>query len=254
MPRMILLFLPYALQLLCIVHAVRNRKDSFWIWIIIIVPYVGGLAYLLVEILPGLLAGRGARELGANLASFVRPGAKTEQLRQKAEYSATHNNLVEYADALFGDGEYAKALEIYRGRNQGHFQGDRGLVYKIALAEYELGNYAEAGRCLEGIIDREGGSPGSAREILLSLLILERTGEEEACRKEYERLIELKGNIAFELQYLRYLARLGRAEAALGVVERLRNEERMMRINRIRYDRSPYREAYALGRRLGKPA
>ena len=91
-----LLFLPYALQLLCLVHILKTHRESFWIWIIIMIPYAGGIAYLLVELLPQALSRRKLERLHD---SVVKPGSKLKALRQKAHYSPTHGNQIEYADA-----------------------------------------------------------------------------------------------------------------------------------------------------------
>jgi hypothetical protein len=78
----LLIALPYLLQLLCIIHIVRTGRNTSWIWLIIFVPYVGGVAYLLVEVLPTL--GRGGRRTLATTRDIVvrslNPSARLEGL------------------------------------------------------------------------------------------------------------------------------------------------------------------------------
>jgi len=39
-----------ALQIFCVIHCIRNNKQTWWIWLIIFVPFIGGIAYLYTEV------------------------------------------------------------------------------------------------------------------------------------------------------------------------------------------------------------
>jgi hypothetical protein len=56
--------IPFALQLLLIIHVLKTRRDFFWIYLLIFLPLVGGLAYIVVEILPGIGRSRAVRSAG----------------------------------------------------------------------------------------------------------------------------------------------------------------------------------------------
>ena len=45
------------LQAIAIIHFIRRRPDSYWLWIILIGGWIGALVYIFVEVLPdaGLL-------------------------------------------------------------------------------------------------------------------------------------------------------------------------------------------------------
>jgi len=246
--------LPYALQLLCLVHAIKTGRNSTWIWIIIIVPYIGGLAYLGVEILPSLLSRRRAHAVQDGILAIVRPREKTKTLRLKAEFSATHNNLLDYADALLSDRDYAQALEIYRRLNQGIFKDDPELLYKLALAEHSGGKPVAARAYLDKLMDPEARTFRSIREYLLYLQVLEKTEATEAVDAEYLRILELKRDMDIDLQHLDYLGRTGRAEEARARIEKLRKEEEVMRRGHLRYNKDYYRAAYRIGRNLDRKA
>ena len=51
------------LQIACLIHAGRTGRPYFWFMIILFVPGLGILAYLAVEVIPGLLRGRAAARL-----------------------------------------------------------------------------------------------------------------------------------------------------------------------------------------------
>ena len=55
-------------QVLCVIHVVRPGRPYWWIFLIVMVPLVGILVYLIVEVLPGVLGSRGTRQAVAGCA------------------------------------------------------------------------------------------------------------------------------------------------------------------------------------------
>ncbi len=51
---MSLVILMYIVQIGLIVHVLKTGRQMYWIFILIIAPGIGALAYFIVEILPGL--------------------------------------------------------------------------------------------------------------------------------------------------------------------------------------------------------
>jgi hypothetical protein len=56
MPLMIVAEL--ALQVLCLIHALRTGRDRMWVYVVILLPAVGSLAYAICELLPELIGPR----------------------------------------------------------------------------------------------------------------------------------------------------------------------------------------------------
>lgn len=50
------------IQVLLIVHIVKTGRNTTWIWIVVLLPAAGAIAYFIVEILPELMGGRSARK------------------------------------------------------------------------------------------------------------------------------------------------------------------------------------------------
>jgi hypothetical protein len=51
---MIFFVVTILVQICCVVHLIRNHRNSLWLWAIILLPIAGAAAYLIVEVLPGL--------------------------------------------------------------------------------------------------------------------------------------------------------------------------------------------------------
>ena len=133
-----------ALQVLCIVHVFRTGRNTAWIMAIAFLPMVGILAYLIVEILPGLPRDRRVREARTKIADKMDPERRIREARDAAEFSDTAGNRIEYGDALMERGRYAEALEQFRAAERLSPHADRTIGMRIAEAAYEAGRSAEA--------------------------------------------------------------------------------------------------------------
>ena len=253
MARYILLALPYALQLLCIVHAMRTGREYYWIWIILFLPYVGGLAYLIVEILPGL---RLRRHLAAAQTAVDRvfvPGKKLRDLRNKTSFSPTVENRIEYADALAEAGAWKEALAEYEACLGGLARNNPAILYKAAAAAFEAGDFERASGYLGRLPRKPDGTFEQKPWNLLHLRILERTASPEAAAAGFVRFCTLVNDREIDCLYLEFLERTGAYDKLETVLERIRAEEESLRGMNVRYDRALYRRAYAVGKRARRP-
>src|SRR5258708_25409091 len=60
-------------QIACMIHAGRTGRPYYWFLIILFAPGLGILAYLPLEVLPGLLRGRAAAQLSQTVAGGLDP-------------------------------------------------------------------------------------------------------------------------------------------------------------------------------------
>ncbi len=79
-------FLVIGMQILCAIHAVRNKRDN-WIYIIIFFPGLGCVIYFFAEILPSLGGDPGMRKAGSTLGKIFNPGGDLKRLRREVEIS-----------------------------------------------------------------------------------------------------------------------------------------------------------------------
>jgi len=86
---MIFALVPYILQLALIIHCIKTNKPFYWIYLIIFIPYVGGVAYLLVELLPALLNSRQLRQTGQSIVRTFNPSVTIKKLEEQLENQDT---------------------------------------------------------------------------------------------------------------------------------------------------------------------
>lgn len=111
---MLYLLIPL-LQILCVVHVVRTGRNYMWIFILLFLPGLGVIAYVIVEILPGLFGSRAARGLRSAAVSHLDPARELRRRRQALEETDTVDNRRLLAEALVASGQPAEAMELYRG-------------------------------------------------------------------------------------------------------------------------------------------
>jgi len=51
------IYLTYFIQILLIIHVLKTGRDRYWIWLLLFLPLIGGIAYLVVEIIPEFSSG-----------------------------------------------------------------------------------------------------------------------------------------------------------------------------------------------------
>ena len=138
------LFYPWGfiLQAVAILHFVRRRPETYWLWIILIGGGLGALVYIVAEVVPdaGLLRG-----------AFDAMGRRRRirDLEAAILDNPSVGNLEELADQYLDEGRFARARELYdkviaSGRaNSLHPYYRRGLTavalddFPAALADLE---------------------------------------------------------------------------------------------------------------------
>jgi hypothetical protein len=139
----------WILQITLIVHVLRTGRPYWWILILFIAPFIGGLAYVVVELLPGFHTPEGWWE-------SIKPRRwRIAGLREQLEESETVTNRLKLADALFEAGEVREAHAIASECLKGIFQNDPQTLVDVAKYKIGLGHHAEA-YALLGKVDTTG--------------------------------------------------------------------------------------------------
>src|SRR6185436_4530346 len=57
----------------CIFHAIKTGRINYWLLILIFLPGLGSIAYLLIEVLPGIRNSRAARRAVSGIGEALDP-------------------------------------------------------------------------------------------------------------------------------------------------------------------------------------
>jgi hypothetical protein len=146
---MLSLFFPWGviLQALALVHFIRRRPDTIWLWLIIFLGPLGALVYIAMEVLP---------DLGLLRQAYGAAGRRRRiaQLEAIVLDNPAAGNYEELADLLLDEGQDARARACYDKAIAGR-AGDLDPLYRRAIAEIHLGDYAAAIQDLEAVTARD---------------------------------------------------------------------------------------------------
>jgi len=180
----LIFILTLALQAALIVHVVKTGRSTLWIWAIALLPAAGSLAYIAVEILPGIFGGRTAQRTRAGVQRIIDPDRDLREAAAAVEFSGNVDARRRLAEELRERGQHARAVEVYQGGLKGIFEHDPTLLLGLAQAQFASGDYAAARASLERLIEHNPDfkSPDGR---LLYARTLEAEGDFEAAEREY---------------------------------------------------------------------
>jgi len=135
------------LQGIAIVHFIRRRPDTYWLWIILFLGGLGAIVYIFVEVLPD------AGLLRQSLKTFPRR-QRIHELEAIVLDNPAAGNYEELADLYLEEKKFARARECY---DQAISSRTDSLdpFYRRGIAEIELGDFAAAVPDLERVVTRD---------------------------------------------------------------------------------------------------
>jgi hypothetical protein len=236
------LFYPYGvlLQALAIVHFVRRRPDTYWLWIILVFGGFGALAYILVEVIPDVRLLRGTFQV------FPRR-KRIKALEAAIIDNPSIGNYEELGDLYLDDKQYARARECFDkviARSDGI-----DPFYRRALAELALNDYQAAAADLAQVIARDP-KYDYQRAAGLHAHALARTGERENAAALFAEVTKTSTLSETQYHYASLLADEGRAPEAREWAERILRKKATMPDYIRRRERPWFRSARALLKRL----
>ena len=209
----LIFILTLAVQAGLIVHVIKTGRNSLWIWAIALLPAAGSLAYVVVEILPGLFGGRAARRTRAGVRRMIDPNRDLRQAAAAVEISGNVDARRRLAEELYERAQYAEAVEVYRAGLTGIFEPDPTLLLGMAHAQFAAGDHAAARASLERLIEHNPDFRSSEGHLLYARS-LEELGALDAAEQEYAAVAPGYPGAEAKLRYALLLKRLGKADEA----------------------------------------
>ena len=236
------LIYPYGivLQVLAILHFVRRRPETYWLWIILMFGGVGALIYIFVEVIPdaGLLRG--------TFQVFPRR-KRIKQLEGLVLDNPSVGNYEELGDLYLDDRQFAKARECFdtvlaRSRDIDPF-------YRRALCAIELQDFAAAATDLDEVITRDP-KYDYLRAAGLRAHALTKIDQKEKADALFVETLQMSTLSETQYNYACFLAAEGRHDEARELGERILRKKATMPDYIRRRERPWFRKARALVKRL----
>jgi hypothetical protein len=137
------------LQVLAIVHWVRRRPETYWLWIILIGGGLGALIYIVAEVVPD------ASLLAQSMQRLSRR-RRIKLLEAVVLQNAAIGNVEELADLLLEERQFARARALYDKVLAGHSDSHSlDPIYRRGIACLELGDAAAAVADLDRVVAKD---------------------------------------------------------------------------------------------------
>ncbi|HEX3569280.1 MAG TPA: tetratricopeptide repeat protein [Acidobacteriaceae bacterium] len=137
------------LQAAAVIHFIRRRPDTYWLWIILFLGPIGALVYLFAEALPDLGLLRGS------LKVFPRR-KRIRELEGLVQANPSAGNYEELGDLYMDDGKLAQARAAFE-RSIAARGDSLDAFYRRGVCALQLGDPAAAVPDLERVVARERG-------------------------------------------------------------------------------------------------
>jgi hypothetical protein len=237
------LIYPYGivLQAIAILHFVRRRPETYWIWIILMFGGVGALLYIAIEVLPdaGLLRG--------TFQVFPRR-KRIKELEGLVLDNPSIGNYEELGDLYLDDQQFARARECF-DRVLARTSDSLHPFYRRALCELALDDFTAAAADLAQVIAREP-KYDYQRAAGLRAYALAKIGERAQADALFAEVTQTSTLSETQYNYACVLAAEGRVAEARDWAERILRKRATMPDYIRRQERPWFRKARALLKRL----
>ena len=145
------LFYPWGLLLqgVAIIHFIRRRPDTYWIWVILFLGPIGAAVYLLAEAVPEVTLLRGSMKV------FPRR-KRIRELERLVYDNPSAGNYEELGDLYMEDGRIAQARAAF-DKAVAARSDTLDAFYRRGACALELVDAATAIPDLEKVVDKEAG-------------------------------------------------------------------------------------------------
>jgi len=243
MGSLIFLFYPWGfiLQGLAILHFIRRRPDTYWLWIILFFGPMGALVYIVVEVIPdfGLLR--------QSFEGFPRR-KRIRALEAAILDNPSVGNYEELADLYSDEGRFARARECYDKAISSR-AGSLDAFYRRGIAEIRLGDFAAAVPDLEFVTSRDA-KYDSHRAAGLLAHAYANTGQIDKADSLFQQVTKISTQSEAYYNYASFLASQQRAAEAREWAQRILAKKPTMPGYLRRRERPWFRRANGLLRRL----
>jgi hypothetical protein len=209
------------------VHAVRNGRANYWLFILLGFPFLGSVVYFFAEYLPEVRHSRVARQAVGAVAAIVDPGRALREAQFDFDRTPSADNRARLAEALLEAGQAKEALAHYRASLSGHHAKDAKLRIGLARAALASGEPGDAVRTLQALFAEEPERYSGAPALLLAHAHAD-AGDETAALAAFDEAMTRHNSIETRCDYGLYLAGRGRDTRARELLEGVMRDAKLV--------------------------
>jgi hypothetical protein len=218
--------LSIAVQAGLIVHVIKTGRNMLWIWAIALLPLLGSIVYLVVEVLPQVLGSRTARRATTGVRRMIDPDRELRRASVEVEVSGNVDARRRLAEELFERSQYGAAIDVYQGGLKGIFEHDPTLLLGLARAQFAKQDFAAARATLERLTQHNPDFKSADAQLLYARTLEAQEALDEA-ERAYATLAPGYPGAEARLRYGVLLKRRGKLQEAQSVLKDLLDGARL---------------------------
>ncbi len=141
----------WLIQLALIIHVLKTGRSRYWILVLFFMPLIGGIAYLIIELLPEFSGSIRGQRAVRSVKNTLNPGADLRQSEAAWSQSPNVDNGRRYAQALLDSGKTIEAEDIINQALKGLFATEPTLLLLKAQLQFDMERTQEAIQTLESL-------------------------------------------------------------------------------------------------------
>jgi hypothetical protein len=211
------------IDVLLVIHVLKTGRNTIWIWVVVMLPMAGPIAYLIIEVLPEFSRSRTARRAMSSAKKAIDPTRDLRHAHLRLRITDSIDSRRRVADELCNAGNYAEAVDYYRQALVGLYEHDPHLLLGMARAQFELDDPTHARETLDRLI-KENPNFKSSDGHLLYARALEAEGNISKASDEFATLAKYYPGAEARYRYAALLRKTGDTQAARDVLTQLLND------------------------------
>lgn len=215
-----ILILTVIVQIGLIIHVIKTGRATYWVFIILIAPGIGSLAYAIVELLPELSGNYRARSAVRGVRKTLDPGGGLRRREKEHKLSGSVDATRHLAGELMDTGRYQEAIVHYEKALTGLYEHDPDLLVGLATAQFGNEQYDDTRQTLDRLIENNPNFRSSDGHLLYARSV-EACGDHDKAREEYAAVSAYYAGAEARLRYGNFLEAQGDNEAALAEFEEI---------------------------------
>jgi hypothetical protein len=231
----------FALMAVAIVHFIRRRPDTYWLFIILFLGWIGSAVYIVAEVIPdaGLLRG--------SFQVFPRR-RRIRELERAILDNPSAGNYEELGQLYLDNRDFGRARACY-DRSIAQRTDSVDPFYRRGVAEIELEDFAAAVPDLERAIASDP-NYDFHRGIGLLAHAYAQTGQPEKAETFFRKATAISTSSELYYNYALFLHAQGRNEEARQWAQKMLDQRATMPGYQKRRERAWFRKAYGMRARL----
>ena len=220
-------YLIIALKIFCIYHIYKNHKPYYWFFVVIFLPIIGGLFYIITQV----LSGRDVDKIQNELTTIINPTKKVRDLEHKIQFADTYQNRIDLADAYFEIKDYKNAIDNYEKSLEDKVQNSFHAIKQLIISYFQIEDYNKVLQYSDSI-KTTSDFKGSSSQLCYGLALQElgRIEEAELQLKDIDRPYS---NYNERLELAKFYLSHNKSEQGKLLLEEIYNESlHMTKMNR----------------------